>query len=261
MKSMGMVLAVCFCIALVGWTPCFAGKNVGAGIALSSAQVTGDTLSYRVLVSSAVKTTGVLVQFQMPLGSLEFVDWENGSFVDDPLTFGQFENEEAGRVMVAVATTNKFPMTRSSGEVGTARFVRTAPGDGEVVLAGACLSDDTHTEDWIVRSTEGQVPYSRPRDPEVPARFALRRAGPNPVMRTTLIQFDVPRPGADVKLKIYNVRGREVCTLLSDRRAPGYYSKAWDGTNTQGARVAPGVYFCRMEAGEFRDTRKLVLLK
>ena len=261
MRKMETALGVCFCMALLGWTPCLAGENAGAAVTLSSPEVSGDTLSYRVLVSSAVKTTGVLVEFQMPSGGLEFVDWENGSFVDDPLTFGPFENEEAARLMVAVATTNKHPMTRSSGEVGTARFVRTAPGDGEAVLAGACLSDDTYAEDWIVRSTGGQVQYSRPRDPAVPARFALRRTGPNPVMGTTLIQFDIPRPGAEVNLKIYDVRGREVCTLLSDRRAPGYYSQVWDGTNTQGARVAPGVYFCRMEAGEFRNTKKLVLLK
>ena len=259
MRELKMILAIGGCLCCwVGAS--VAGLNNGAEMTLWDPEVVGDTLCYRVTVSSAVKTTGVLVRFQFSPSSLAFASWETGDFIDDPLTWGPYEHEEKQTVMIAVATTNKVATTRASGEVGTAKFVRIGPGEVEVTVVEGRLSDEDFREDLILHSG-GEVQFARPAEAHTPVRFALRSAMPNPVTKMTEIRFDVPRPGADVKLKIYDVRGREVCTLLSDRRAPGYYSQAWDGTNTQGARVAPGVYFCRMEAGEFRDTRKLVLLK
>jgi len=70
-----------------------------------------------------------------------------------------------------------------------------------------------------------------------------------------------PSLRSDVRIRIYDVQGRVVRTLADSHRAAGYYSEVWDLTNAAGQRVAPGVYFCRMEAGSFRDTKKVVLLQ
>jgi flagellar hook assembly protein FlgD len=76
-----------------------------------------------------------------------------------------------------------------------------------------------------------------------------------------VISFEIPSPGAQVNLRVFDVTGRLVRTLVNERRAAGYYWEPWDLTNDGGRTVAPGVYFCRMEAGNFRDTKKLVLLR
>jgi hypothetical protein len=90
---------------------------------------------------------------------------------------------------------------------------------------------------------------------EIPTEFAMYQNYPNPFNPLTTIRFDVPNP-ADVTLKIYDIAGREVAVLLSERRDAGTYSINW---NAHG--YASGVYYYRMTAGDFISVRKLVLMK
>ena len=76
-----------------------------------------------------------------------------------------------------------------------------------------------------------------------------------------MISYEVPRPGDWTSIKIYNVRGQLVQTLVDAHVSAGHYSAPWDLQNDSGHDVAPGVYFCRMEAGCFRDTVKMVVLR
>lgn len=91
-------------------------------------------------------------------------------------------------------------------------------------------------------------------------RFELAQAFPNPFNPSTTIQFTVAQ-AANVGLVVYDVAGRQVKTLVNESRAPGVYRVTWDGRDDRGHRVASGVYFYRMNAGSFTQTRKMVLLK
>ena len=62
-------------------------------------------------------------------------------------------------------------------------------------------------------------------------------------------------------LKIYNILGQEVRTLVNTRQEAGYKSIVWDGLNNYGARVASGVYIYRIEAGDFVKAKKMILMK
>jgi flagellar hook assembly protein FlgD len=64
-----------------------------------------------------------------------------------------------------------------------------------------------------------------------------------------------------VKLSIYNVRGQRVRVLVNELQAAGHNTVLWDGKNQDGQEVASGIYFYRLEAGEFTDTKSMVLLK
>jgi flagellar hook assembly protein FlgD len=64
-----------------------------------------------------------------------------------------------------------------------------------------------------------------------------------------------------VALKVYDIRGRFVRTLMDEAREPGAYTVFWNGTNEGGRQVSSGVYFYRMQAGDFVQIRKMVLLK
>jgi flagellar hook assembly protein FlgD len=64
-----------------------------------------------------------------------------------------------------------------------------------------------------------------------------------------------------VALKVYNVLGQQVKSLVEEEQAPGFYSINWDGANDRGEKVTSGVYFYRLQAGDFVRTRKMTFLK
>lgn len=98
--------------------------------------------------------------------------------------------------------------------------------------------------------------------PTEPRQFhnALVQNFPNPFNPTTTIAFSLARR-SHVVLAIYDVRGALVRTLINEPRATGNYRVEWDGRNNAGASVSSGVYFYRLNAGGFRSTKKMVLLK
>ncbi|MCK4415238.1 MAG: right-handed parallel beta-helix repeat-containing protein [Candidatus Eisenbacteria sp.] len=95
-------------------------------------------------------------------------------------------------------------------------------------------------------------------DPGVrPSSYALSRSWPNPFRASTTIRFDLPEASL-VRLKVLDVNGRLVDVLLDTALPTGRYSVLWSGDDSKGLRVSPGIYFCRLEAGEFRQTRMVI---
>jgi subtilisin-like proprotein convertase family protein len=103
----------------------------------------------------------------------------------------------------------------------------------------------------------------------IPGTFRLYQNYPNPFNPVTKIKFDIPlaplspleggtggKPRGSVSLKVYDVSGREVTTLVSDILNPGSYEIEWDASNNPS-----GVYFYRLHAGVHNETRKMILLK
>jgi len=90
--------------------------------------------------------------------------------------------------------------------------------------------------------------------------FALSQNTPNPVSSGTTISFSIPQR-SEVSLRVYNIAGQCVKTLLSNEMDRGVHNVSWNGRNESGKRVASGVYFYRLEAGDNTATRKMVVLK
>jgi hypothetical protein len=92
-------------------------------------------------------------------------------------------------------------------------------------------------------------------------RFALSSALPNPFRGATTLRYQLPRREA-VTITVHDVSGRCVRRLMNaEEKEPGRYQVAWSGRDDTGDGVAAGVYFCRMEAGEFRAVRRLLLVR
>jgi len=91
-------------------------------------------------------------------------------------------------------------------------------------------------------------------------QWALHQNAPNPVAGVTEIRYEVAR-AADVNIKVYNAMGQLVTTLVDGRVEPGRYAANWDGKNLAGERVSSGVYFYKMNAGNFNATKKMLILK
>ncbi|MFQ6091717.1 MAG: carboxypeptidase regulatory-like domain-containing protein [bacterium] len=97
----------------------------------------------------------------------------------------------------------------------------------------------------------------------IPEGFALEQNYPNPFNPITSIQYSVVSDlfPPHVTLKIYNLLGQEVQRLVDEPQETGYYTVTWDGRDFSGQQVASGVYFCRLQAGEYASTIKMVLMK
>lgn len=98
-------------------------------------------------------------------------------------------------------------------------------------------------------------------EPFTPARYALHQNVPNPFNPMTSITYDLPEASELITLRIYDVAGALVRSLVNSEKAAGRYTVTWDGQDEAGERVASGVYFYRLTAGEFSQTRKLTILK
>jgi len=92
-------------------------------------------------------------------------------------------------------------------------------------------------------------------DHSVPDKIRLHQNYPNPFNPSTTIEFSLPRSG-HVRLKVFNILGQVVTTLVNEELNVGTYTTQWNASG-----VASGVYFYRMRAGDFVDTKKLLLLK
>ncbi|MAG20541.1 MAG: hypothetical protein CMF77_00005 [Candidatus Marinimicrobia bacterium] len=94
----------------------------------------------------------------------------------------------------------------------------------------------------------------------IPESFALHANYPNPFNPTTTISYDLPEQ-AQVTLGIYDLLGKQIKTLVNQSQDAGNRTAVWDGTDDLGRQVSAGVYLYQIEAGDFTQTRKMVLLK
>jgi hypothetical protein len=94
----------------------------------------------------------------------------------------------------------------------------------------------------------------------LPKQFSLSQNYPNPFNPSTIINYQIPKTSL-VSLKIYNMLGQEVKTLVSEAKEPGVYNIQWNGDNNAGQRVSSGAYIYRMIAGSFIKAGKMILLK
>jgi hypothetical protein len=96
----------------------------------------------------------------------------------------------------------------------------------------------------------------------LPKAFAMSQNYPNPFNPSTTIAYDIPEGNnVQVQLNVYNMRGQLVRTLVDESKSEGSYQIQWDGSDNYGRRVSSGIYFYRIKAGEFSNTRKMVILK
>ncbi|MBD3284791.1 T9SS type A sorting domain-containing protein [candidate division WOR-3 bacterium] len=137
----------------------------------------------------------------------------------------------------------EFPKWTSPSENAYRLTCRTElPGD-------VCPVNDEVTR-YINPLTVTEGPVGRP--------FALEAIKPNPIVGSAKIYFSVPH-STNVSLKIYDISGKLVATLVDGNRKPGRHNITWNGTDNTGRSVAQGIYLVRMDSETFSATKKVVL--
>lgn len=89
----------------------------------------------------------------------------------------------------------------------------------------------------------------------IPKSFAMEQNYPNPFNPVTVIKYQVPQP-VSVSIRVFDLLGKELATLVNEKKEPGYYEASFNGSN-----LASGLYFYRIEAGNFVETKKMMLIK
>ncbi len=162
------------------------------------------------------------------------------------------------------------PLSKHSKILGGAKELFLIDTDKPVrVMKGS--SEPGESDIWYVVVTEnaviniGSVVLAAAVEQALPDEFSLNQNYPNPFNPSTTIKFRIPvKPGSEsirTVLRIYDILGRLVRTIVDEELAPGFYSKQWDGFNDDGVRTSSGLYFYRIRAGDFTETKKMTLLK
>jgi hypothetical protein len=214
---------------------------------LGIARSEGGYLDIPVLIEDASEVYSAEFEFVFDKDSYSFVE-----VLPAGLTGGFFMSfrEEDGHVMVAMASATAFSGNGRMAIIRLEKKPSSMPGAlMRPTLVAAMLNEG-------VPAVEIQTRGFNP----VVESFKLGPASPNPFSQSTTISFTASGT-ADVSIDIYNVNGQLVRTVFSGRAAAGDHNVAWDGKDSAGAKVARGVYFCRMSTGSFSATEKVVLLQ
>ncbi len=113
----------------------------------------------------------------------------------------------------------------------------------------------------------GQLVDVKEEKNNIPQEFSLSQNFPNPFNPSTAIKFSIPSVGAEhvqplhVTLKVYDLLGREITTLVNEEKAPGNYEVRFNAETRRGESIPSGVYIYRLQAGSYSKTKKMILLK
>ena len=165
-----------------------------------------------------------------------------------------------------------YPFDEGSGQV--AHDMTMFANDGRL---GLSLEEDDADPTWVEiadRPTEAPVFFGQPESQlasdgndlleAVPETFELQQNYPNPFNAGTTITFNVPANDAGsttVTLAIYDVQGRMIRTLAHGEYDTGSHTFQWNGMTDEGNMAASGIYFYRMIAGDFVESKRMVMLK
>ena len=126
--------------------------------------------------------------------------------------------------------------------------------------SGEALSWKTYRGNYSRSGSLGTTLLSNKITNIFPENFIIYPNFPNPFNPMTHIRYDLPEDQF-VNITIYDVMGRNIRTLMNSNQTAGYHSVRWDAKNDTGEGVAAGMYIYTIQAGEFRATKKMVLLK
>lgn len=246
----------------------------GAGISLGSfnyVYITGYTVSPDFPI-----TPGAFDTVPHPLEDV-FVAKLDLSGYPVPVVLASFE-AAAGEGFIALnwvtaseINCHRWEIYRDRGEDGRYAKVGELPGHGS--------TETPHAYRWVDRQVVAGTTYfyklrqvdfdgnmswssvvSATAGAAVPKTYALYQNYPNPFNTSTQIRYQVPKD-THVFLKIFNLLGQEVRNLVDAHRKAREYVVIWDGLDVDGREVASGLYFCRLKAGDFEKTIKMVLVK
>jgi hypothetical protein len=122
------------------------------------------------------------------------------------------------------------------------------------VTGSAIFSPATTTSFYTLRYVN-QIVGIKPISTEIPNKFTVHQNFPNPFNPVTSVRFDIPK-ASNVEITVYDVMGKVVEIIGNENLLAGQYEVKWNAVN-----YASGLYFCKVQAGEFSQIKKMILAK
>jgi hypothetical protein len=238
------------------------GLNADTEMSLELASdkvLVGETISLTVSMANASALNGYGLELVYDADKFEFVSAapaEKDLLKTDGGETPLFKNwPEEGRVSVVNAIVESGSVSGEGALVTfTFKVLREFEDSARFEIAQGVVFDPNKLQNPVV--TLGALDVQ-----STPTEFALHQNYPNPFNPQTNIPYDLAE-GGDVVLRIYNLLGQEVRTLVHERQAPGRYMVQWSGMDDRGVSVSSGIYFYQVSvAGKFQDAKRLMLLK
>lgn len=185
--------------------------------------------------------------------------WDNAPDVDgtqlsslDAVTAGEVVNFDVTSAINADGTVS-FAIVNSSVDAAKYQSKEGANPPELIVNTGTVTAAASGLEETVLLSVEEtQI--------QMPTEFALQQNYPNPFNPETTIRYALPEE-ADVNIRIYNVVGQLVRTLVDEKQKAGFKNARWAGKNDQGVGVSSGIYFVRMNVNQHRFVNRILLQK
>ena len=184
--------------------------------------------------------------------TVEGIDWS-----DQIDHFMIEENNEPGSVRVAGSGTTPDGQEGLFATLRLQVLETTTEQSIDLMINKIRINESAPVEDVMVSITQEVLSTD---NATVPTVYALHQNYPNPFNPTTKISYDLPEASV-VSLFIYDLMGREIRTMINSEQTAGFKNIQWNATDKLGKSVPAGMYIYTIQAGEFRQTRKMVLLK
>jgi hypothetical protein len=251
---------------------------------LGGVYLSGDDMAEQLASSpaaSAVSFRSTYMPFTLASGdhiaagmgvSPKIVHWPGRAFTDDFTVFGGCPQMNDFDVLNALGTSKvemSYATAQSPNGGVVSNHVVTGPVTKTVMLSGFSVAqirdDETNGISDRAQFLRDLIVFTMASLPQVTGAGptlsnSLGQNYPNPFNPQTTIAFSIAER-ANVRVAVYNVNGALVRTLANESRAAGAYALTWDGRDDGGRQVASGVYFYKLTAGSFTQTKKMVLLK
>ena len=176
------------------------------------------------------------------------------------LTWTEIVNEEA-----KYYTVYKRDITAGGSFETLVNVTETAFVDLNVIIGNSyeyyvTATDFANNEGEISNSYTLMITSVDNLENAIPDEFALGQNYPNPFNPTTSISYQLPVSGT-VRLQVFNLNGELVTTLVNGEMSAGYHTVEWNGLTSTGRSIASGVYLYRIQANEFVQVRKMIMMK
>lgn len=241
------------------------GQEAGAGIAqvtpggnaYVSRFAAGNTVDLVGLTGTVVSSVPATI-FGASVGDIHYFEVGSKKFLAGAPAGAT--NHDPGRLLDVTAGPDKAVLVDTTADLGNTANLN-ATGDVEVKVRS-----DVSIVLFVLIGNNGLAAFVTDRPVSVddqqnlPTRYVLEQNYPNPFNPSTTIGYHVPTTGA-LSLKIFDLLGREIRTLVNDFSNAGSFTITWDGTDNAGGRVPSGVYFCTLRAEGIAQTRKMVLIQ
>ena len=214
------------------------------------------------LVEIYLSGTGVIFPFPVITVSDSLIDFGTVWINQSADSFLTIYNDGTDTLAIYSIFNNKNVYTHNFNSVDSLILpgdsleimVTFTPVDTSILLDTLCIDNNDHLLE-IYLSGRGDIAAGINDELIIPKEYALYPAYPNPFNPTTTIKFDLPKQSF-VTLKVYTILGEEVHTLISEEMVAGRYKYIWNGNN-----LASGIYLYSLQASDFYNVRKVILLK